>query len=321
MQRWVIGVDLGGTQIRALRTDLAGRKTARAAQLTQAQQGPGAVMARVVEAAREVMAGVPREQILGLGIGAPGPIDSAGVLHDPPNLPGWQGLPLAQELSAGLGLPVFAGNDANLGALAEHRFGAGIGVDHLVYLTVSTGIGGGVISHGRMLTGWRGFAAEVGHQTLLPDGPLCGCGQPGHLEALASGPAIAREARRALEGGRASSIPEHAAGSVTAESVTAAARAGDPLALELLQQAGTYLGLGLVNLIHILEPQRILIGGGVSRAGELLLGPARATVERRLMSPVYRGVEILPAALGEDVGLMGAAALAIQETAAGSSTG
>jgi len=318
MQRWVIGVDLGGTQIRALRTDLAGQKAARAEQLTLAQQGPQAVVSRILETVREVMPGIPREEILGLGIGAPGPIDSAGVVHDPPNLPGWRGVSLVEELAGPLGLPIYAGNDANLGALAEYRFGAGIGVDHLVYLTVGTGIGGGIISHGRMLTGWRGFAAELGHQILDPDGPRCGCGQFGHLEAFASGPAIAREARKALEQGRSSTIPEHADGAVTAESVAAAANAGDPLAIELLRQAGYYLGLGLANLIHILEPQRILIGGGVSRAGELLLGPARETVDQRLMSPVYRGVEILPAALGPDVGLMGAAALVMQE--AGSRT-
>jgi glucokinase len=313
MKRWVIGVDLGGTQIRALRTDLAGEKAARAEQLTLAQQGPQAVVSRILETVREVMAGVPREEILGLGIGAPGPIDSAGVVHDPPNLPGWKGVSLVDELAGPLGLPIYAGNDANLGALAEYRFGAGAGVDHLVYLNVGTGIGGGVISHGRMLTGWRGFAAELGHQTLDPDGPRCGCGQPGHLEAFASGPAIARDARKALEQGRSSTIPEHAKGPVTAKSVAAAAMTGDALALELLHQAGYYLGLGLANLIHILEPQRILIGGGVSLAGELLLEPARQTVDQRLMSTVYRGVEILPAALGPDVGLMGAAALVMQE--------
>jgi glucokinase len=313
MQRWVIGVDLGGTQIRALRTDLSGKKAARAEQLTLAQQGPQAVLSRILETVREVTAGISQEEILGLGIGAPGPIDSAGVVHDPPNLPGWKGVSLVDELAGPLGLPIYAGNDANLGALAEHRFGAGIGVDHLVYLTVGTGIGGGVISHGRMLTGWRGFAAELGHQTLDPDGPLCGCGQPGHLEAFASGPAIAREARKALEQGRSSTIPEHADGAVTAKSVAAAAMAGDALAIELLRQAGYYLGLGLANLIHTLEPQRILIGGGVSLAGELLLEPARQTVDQRLMSPVYRGVEILAAALGPDVGLMGAAALVMQE--------
>lgn len=313
MKRWVIGVDLGGTQIRALRTNLAGEKAARSEQSTRAQEGPRAVLARILETIRIVLEGVAVEEVLGLGIGAPGPIDSAGVLHDPPNLPGWQGLSLIDELAGPLGIPIYTGNDANLGALAEHRFGAGVGTQHLVYLTVGTGIGGGIISHGRMLTGGRGFAAEVGHQTLIPDGPRCGCGQPGHLEALASGPAIAREARQALARGRSSTIPEHGDGQVTAKSVAAAARAGDELGIELLRQAGFYLGLGLVNLIHILEPERILIGGGVSQAGELLLGPARETVEQRLMSPVYRGVEILQAALGADVGLIGAVALVLQQ--------
>src|SRR3989304_4686578 len=127
MKRWVIGVDLGGTQIRALRTDLAGEKAARAEQLTLAQQGPQAVVSRILEPIRVVMADIPTEEILGLGIGAPGPIDSSGVVYDPPNLPGWKGLALVDELSAALGLPVFAGNDGNLGALAEARFGAGIG--------------------------------------------------------------------------------------------------------------------------------------------------------------------------------------------------
>ncbi len=313
MKQWVIGVDLGGTQIRALRADLDGKKVARADQLTLAQEGPQAVLVRIQETVEQVLQGANREEILGIGVGAPGPIDSAGVLHDPPNLPGWKGLSLIDELSGALRLPIYTGNDANLGALAEHRFGAGVGVDNLVYLTIGTGIGGGIISHGRMLTGWHGFAAEVGHQTIEPDGPRCGCGQPGHLEALASGPAIARQARQALESGRSSTIPEHGSGEVTAESVAAAARAGDALAIELLQEAGFYLGLGLVNLIHILEPERVLIGGGVSQAGELLLGPTRETVEQRLMSPVYRGVEILPAALGADVGLFGGVALVLQE--------
>src|SRR3989304_4839017 len=130
------------------------------------------------------------------------------------------------------------GNTANPGAVAEDRFGAGIVVDHLGSLAVGTGLGGGVISHGRMLTGWRGFAAELGHQTLDPDGPLCGCGQPGHLEAFASGPAIARDARMALEQGRSSTIPEHADGAVTAKSVAAAAKAGGALGSELLGPAG-----------------------------------------------------------------------------------
>ena len=253
--------------------------------------------------------------VLAVGVGAPGPIDPSGVLHDPPNLPGWGSISITDRLGEALGIPVYAGNDANLAALGEHRFGAGQGVNDLVYLTVSTGIGGGIISGGRLLTGARGFAAELGHQTLVPEGPICGCGQPGHLEALASGPAIARDAKAALEQGRESIILKHADSfeSITAASVSAAAAEGDELAVELMDQAGFYVGLGLVNVIHIVEPRRILIGGGVSKAGELLLKPVRDTIHQRVMSPIYQSVEVLPAKLGADVGLMGAAALALAE--------
>ncbi len=315
MSTWVIGVDLGGTQIRAVRADRDGQLAARAKQLTHAREGPEPVISRMLQTIGEAMQGVDSAEVAGVGIGVPGPIDPSGALHDPPNLPGWGSISVTERLAEGLGIPVFAGNDANLAALGEHRFGAGRGVNDLVYLTVSTGIGGGIISGGRLITGAHGFAAELGHMTLVPDGPICGCGQPGHLEALASGPAIARDARAALEQGRESIILDEAGSldTVSAASVSAAAAKGDALAIELMESAGFYIGLGLVNVIHILEPQRILIGGGVSEAGELLLKPMRDTIRQRLMSPIYQHVEVLPAALGADVGLMGAVALALTE--------
>lgn len=320
MKRWVIGVDLGGTQIRAIRTDLNAQKQSRAQLQTEPQEGPQAVLQRIFAAIREAMLGVDPKEVLGIGIGAPGPIDQSGRLYDPPNLPGWEGISLTEPIFDQFQIPTFAGNDANLAALGEVRFGAGQGLDHLIFMTVGTGIGGGVISSGKLLLGARGFAAEVGHQTLDPDGPICSCGQPGHLEALASGPAIARRTRERLEAGAVSSIAEYAEAGreITAKSVTDAAQHGDKLALELLQEAGTYIGLGLVNLIHILEPQRILLGGGVSQAGELLLEPIRQTVHDRVMSPIYREVAIRPAALGKDVGLMGAVALVLEESSANS---
>lgn len=319
MKRWVIGVDLGGTQIRAIRTDLNGLKVSRAQLETEARAGPRAVLQRIGDAIREAMQEADPEEVLGIGIGAPGPIDEAGHLHDPPNLPGWNGSSLTKPILDQLHIPTYAGNDANLAALGELRFGSGQGLAHLIYLTVGTGIGGGVISGGELLLGAHGFAAEVGHQTLDPDGPICGCGQPGHLEALASGPAIARRARERLEAGAVSALGEYveAGHGLTAKSVADAAQNGDKLARELLQEAGFYIGLGLVNLIHILEPQRILLGGGVSQAGELLFEPIRQTVRDRVMSPVYRQVEIQPAGLGEDVGPMGAVALVLQESRLG----
>jgi len=310
MHRWVIGVDLGGTLIRAVRTDLDGEKVARSQLPTEAESGSEAVLKRIDTAIEQVMREVEPDEVLGIGIGAPGPIDGDGRIYDPPNLPDWGDFSLTEHILDRFERPAFAGNDANLAALGEHRFGAGQGVDDMVYMTVSTGIGGGIISGGRLLLGARGYAAEVGHQTLIAGGPICGCGQPGHLEALASGPSIVRNAKERLEAGANSSIADFGP-EITGESITEAAKAGDELARNLYKQAGFYIGLGLVNLIHILEPKRVLIGGGVSLAGDLLFEPIRETVHRYVMSPIYREVEILPAALGADVGLMGAVALVL----------
>lgn len=312
MHRWVIGVDLGGTLIRAVRTDLGGEKVARSQLPTEAESGGEAVMERVNTIIEEILREVELDEVLGIGIGAPGPIDADGRIYNPPNLPDWGDFSLTERIFDRFKRPAFAGNDANLAALGEHRFGAGQGVDDMVYMTISTGIGGGIISGGRLLLGARGYAAEVGHQTLVAGGPICGCGQPGHLEALASGPSIARNAKERLEAGTSSIISDYGE-EITSKSIAEAARAGDELAQELFAQAGFYIGLGLVNLIHILEPKRVLIGGGVSLAGDLLFEPIRETVDQQVMSPIYREVEILPAALGADVGLMGAVALVLSD--------
>ncbi len=312
MHRWVIGVDLGGTLIRAVRTDLGGEKVARSQLPTEAESGGEAVMERVNTIIEEILREVELDEVLGIGIGAPGPIDADGRIYNPPNLPDWGDFSLTERIFDRFKRPAFAGNDANLAALGEHRFGAGQGVDDMVYMTISTGIGGGIISGGSLLLGARGYAAEVGHQTLVAGGPICGCGQPGHLEALASGPSIARNAKERLEAGTSSIISDYGE-EITSKSIAEAARAGDELAQELFAQAGFYIGLGLVNLIHILEPKRVLIGGGVSLAGDLLFEPIRETVDQQVMSPIYREVEILPAALGADVGLMGAVALVLSD--------
>jgi glucokinase len=266
-------------------------------------------MDRINSAIEEVMGDVEPDEVLGIGIGAPGPIGKDGRIYDPPNLPDWGDFSLTERIRERFQLPAMAGNDANVAALGEHRFGAGQGVDDLVYITVSTGIGGGIISGGSLLVGARGYAAEVGHQTLVAEGPICGCGQPGHLEALAAGPSLVLKAKERIEAGASSSIPIN--GKITGKAITEAAKAGDELARELFAEAGFYIGLGLVNLIHILEPERVLIGGGVSQAGDLLFDPVRATVRQHVMSPIFREVEILPAALGADVGLMGAVALVL----------
>ncbi len=312
----IVGVDLGGTLIRSVLTDLSGEKIARAQRLTNADQGPEAVIERILYTIEDVFPDDGAEQVIGIGVGVPGPVDPAsGTLYDPPNLPGWEAVTLPPYIGDAFGVPAFISNDANVAALGEYRFGAGQGVQDFVYITVSTGIGSGIISGGRVLNGARGFAGEAGHQTLDPDGPLCGCGQPGHLEAFASGPAIARDARQRLQAGESSVMREmvNSLDEVTAETVGRAATEGDELARQLIARAGFYIGVGLANLIHIVEPKRIAIGGGVSRAGDLLFEPIRETVSDRLWSDVYQGVEIVPAALADDVGLLGAVALALAE--------
>lgn len=316
MSDLIVGVDLGGTLIRAIVTDRQGRKVARLQSPTASGTGTKGVMARLLETVREALAQVDTQRIGGIGVGAPGPVDpTTGILYDPPNIPGWTPASLTDEIATEFGIPAFAGNDANVAALGEYRFGAGRGVSDFIYVTVSTGIGGGIISGGRLVTGARGFAGEVGHQVLDPDGPMCGCGQRGHLEAFAAGPSIARDARQIVASGAETRMLELAesVNDITSKVVAQAASAGDEVALQIMQRAAFYIGLGLANLMHLFEPARIAIGGGVSQAGDVLFKPVREVVSQSLMSDVYEGVEIVPAALKADVGLLGAVALALSE--------
>jgi glucokinase len=315
-----IGVDIGGTSIRAARFSGDNHvPTTKTKIPTQATKGVEAVLQRVEMAIREV-AGDQLEQIAGIGLALPGPLDPhTGVLIEAPNLPGWENLPLQSSMSKRVGRPVFIGNDANLAALGEWKFGAGRGHDDVLYLTVSTGIGGGVISSGRMLVGARGLAAEVGHMLAIPDGPLCGCGQRGHLEAVASGTAIARVARAKLKAGDGSDskIWELAGGdldNITGAVVGAAATAGDEFATRLIAEAGTFIGRTLASLLHAYNPSIVIFGGGVSLVGDIILNPVRAAVRQYAMSEAYwRTCPIVLAALGDDSGLVGAGVLAMEE--------
>jgi glucokinase len=248
-------------------------------------------------------------QVTGVGIVAPGPLDPwRGVIYKAPNLPGWENLPLADRLADLCKLPVRLGNDANLAALGEHRFGAGRGVSHLIYLTVSTGVGGGIIVEEQLLLGARGGAGEPGHMTIDRGDLRCPCGNYGCLEMYASGTAIARRAGEELDAGRTSALG--AAGSrPTSVEVAMAAAAGDPLAVELLEDAARALGVGIVNLLHLFDPRMVILGGGVSRSGDLWWRVVQAEVERRAIPVYLQGLQILPAALGDDAGLYGAAAM------------
>ncbi len=311
----LIAVDLGGTSIRAARFNPSGPPAlAQVKTPTQASEGPEAVVRRIIQAIENVVAAGATD--LRIGIGAPGPLDPRrGIILDAPNLPGWINLPLRDILQERLGFPVAVGNDANLAALAEWRFGTGRGTQDLLYLTISTGIGGGVIIDGRLLIGHSGLAAELGHMTVDPDGPLCSCGHRGHLEALASGPAIARRARDMIEQGCPSGLAERlrAGEPITATAVGEAASSGDALARQVLEEAGEAIGLHLASLAHAFNPEIIVLGGGVMNIGPLVFEPIERSFRSHILHPAYlQDLRLVLATLGDDAGLIGAMVLASQ---------
>jgi glucokinase len=309
----VLGIDIGGTKLAAGIVDAEGKILARGEVPTIAREGLEPVLGRIIGLGRDLLKRAGGETaVRRIGIGCAGPVDiRAGKVFTPPNLPGWIEVPLVQRVEAGLGLPAVLENDANAAALGEFRYGAGRGARSLVYLTVSTGIGGGIILDGKVWHGLKDAAGEAGHMTVCPDGPLCGCGNRGCLEAMASGPSIARRAREAVAGGRATRLRE--VPEPTSADVVRLAKEGDDVAREVWDLAVGYLGIGVAAVITILAPERVVLGGGVTTAGDFLFDPLRAEVRRRVKLVPVESVPILPAALGPDVGILGAAAVAMGE--------
>jgi glucokinase len=307
-----IGIDLGGTQVRAAVVEGA-RVLARAAEPTDAAGGPAAVLGQIERLMEQVLPRSAWSGLAGLGVSAPGPLDTdTGTVLNIPTLPGWDGLPLRDLLAERTGLPVVLENDGIAAAFGEWRHGAGQGLRHLVYVTVSTGIGGGVVVDGRLLHGRRGMAGHVGHLLLDPAGPPCSCGALGCFEAHAAGPALGRAARALAPlhpgSGLAALAPRD---ELTAWHVAEAARREDRLALDLLAEEARHLGLGFTALIHLFSPEAVIMGGGVSDAFDLLEGGIRATIRARAMA-AFREVPVIRAALGGNSGLIGAAALAAE---------
>lgn len=347
----VVGVDLGGTQIRA--AVLQGAEVrARAATLTGQDATPERVLPRIYATMQEALekAGVTLAEIQGIGVAAPGPLNNReGVLYSPPNLPAWKAVPLREILSQQFHCPVFVENDANAAALGEFFFGAGQGSRDMVYLTVSTGIGGGVIANGQILEGSNGTAAELGHITIDWRGERCPCGSIGCLEALASGTAIARQANRLIASGQGtdllafaramaehpSTVPDKKALpgldlstqplkthplstpapepsvelQVTAHTVARAAESGIPCAREIITEAATALGFGLVSILHTFSPEILILGGGVMQMGALIMEPALKVVQEHAMKANMALTRIVTAQLGGNAGLVGAGAL------------
>ena len=307
------GIDLGATKILSVVVSHAGDVLAEDIRPTEGVEGPDAVIANMTASLRQAMASAGIDRLAAVGVDAPGPVDyERGVVTEAPNLPVWHDVPLAPLFSKEFGAPCALENDANASALAEHRWGAGRGSRHMLFLTVSSGVGGGIIVDGALCRGASGAAGEVGHMTINARGPRCGCGRRGCLEMYASGLAIARRARRLVARHPDSLIAMLAREQpLTAKLVQQAAEDGDDGAEELINAAGYDLGIGLGSLINIFNPQMIVIGGSLTKAGDSYLGPAREAAQRESFEQAWQDVRIVVGELGDRSAAMGAAAVAI----------
>lgn len=314
MTQVALAIDLGGTQLRAAMVSSTGSIVSFAAEPTQSTQGPEAIIAQICRLLSEVLQQNPNQSPVGIGIGAPGPLDpQAGVVIAPPTLSGWNNVPLAEIIAQRFALSVRLENDANAAALGEWHFGAGRGAQSMVFVTVSTGIGGGVITDGRILHGRRGLAAEIGHMTITNQGERCFCGAIGCFEAVASGTALGRRANtltQPFDGSMMRALSADA--DVSGRNVVDAARKGDVLALELLDDEAHWLGIGFTNLLHLYSPDVIVMGGGISHGFDLMQEKIVATIRSRAM-PAYRAVPVVTVQLGHQAGLVGAASMVFQK--------
>ena len=315
----ILGIDLGGSKILTAVVNSRGEMLSSDEGITPATEGREAVIQSIVESSHRVLkqANVAISEICAIGIGAAGISNpETGILFTSPHLPGWRDVSLRDIIQEKLGKKTFLTNDANAAALGEFYFGAARGARNFIYITLSTGIGGGIVIDGKIYSGAIGAAGEVGHMTIDDDGPICNCGNRGCWETLASGTALAREARQRIKEGARTSILEYAEGDVekvTAQVIHSAAEHGDSLARELIARTGYYVGVGLANLINIFNPELIVIGGGLSNIGDMLLKPAFKTAGERAYKEAFQAVRFASAELGRNSGVLGAAAFAFQE--------
>ena len=310
-------MDLGGNWMRVALVNEAGDLLWRERQPTRAQEGRQDVLGRIDSLLYQGISQAGERKIAGIGLGLAGPIDpDTGIMYNPPNIPVLDGVSLKSIWEQRVEWPVLVGNDATLAALGEYRYGAGGDARMLVYLTVSTGIGGGVVINGRPMMGAHGMAGELGHMCVDRNGSLDKCGNVGCLEGFASGTAIGDIARRRLTGKSGSIIEDLVSGAldrISAETVFQAADRGDPAAKDIVDEAGRALGAGLVSILHIFNPDVIVIGGGVSQDWEYLRPSVDSYIEAHAMGHIRRlGFKLAVSSLGDDIGLLGAAALVWQ---------
>ncbi|MEV0821547.1 ROK family protein [Nonomuraea rubra] len=305
----VLSLDIGGTKLAAGVVTGDGLIHGWQVTPTRREEGPRPVLTRLFDLGRKAVAEAGVPEVAAVGISCGGPLDTTtGVLECPPHLPGWIDIPIVALATETFGVPAALENDATAAALGEFRYGAGRGTSTMVYLTISTGVGGGSVIGGRLHRGAAGNGGELGHVMVRPGGRKCSCGRRGCLEAYASGTSIAERAREALAAGRPSSLS--AAALPTAEDVSRAAEAGDPLAIEVWDETTWALGTALTDLVNAFEPELVVLGGGVTRSGARLLDPVAAAVARDAMPPAARAARFTLAELGDGVCVVGAGAVA-----------
>jgi glucokinase len=317
MAELLLGIDLGGTAVKSAVVTREREVLAHDSRATEADRGEDhviEVMSASATAALET-AKAELKDVMAAGIGAPGPMDwRTGVVYSPPNLPGWKNVPLAERMRERLHVPCYVDNDANLACYGEFWMGAGQGTENMCVLTLGTGVGGGIVTHGKLLRGIDGTAAEIGHLKVARTGRRCGCGDEGCLEAYASVTGMLRTAWEGIESGRETSLRarcDEEPGRLTGAMVSEEADAGDAFAVEVIRETADWLGMGIAGLINLLNPEKVVLCGGMVQAGPLLLDRIRETARRRAFEVPGRRAEIVTGALGSDSGVIGAAGAAL----------
>ncbi|MCT4621946.1 MAG: ROK family protein [Marinisporobacter sp.] len=312
--RYVIGIDLGGTKISGAVANFKGDIISQYTLPTKAEEGEKAVLERIIKVVEKVIneSNVDKEKIVSIGIGSPGPLDAKeGKIITTANLP-FKDFNIVNPLVEQFHIPAYLDNDANVAAIGEYIFGAGKGTNNMIFITVSTGIGGGAILNGKIYRGNTYNALEIGHMTLDEKGPRCNCGNYGCAEALASGTAIGKIATEQVKKGFKSSLGNY--DQITSYEVFKEAEKGDILAKDVLYKALNYLGICVANMITSFDPELVIIGGGVSKGGSIVFEKVKEVVKTRCLKAMWESTKIVPAALGTDAGVKGAIALAIMES-------
>ena len=310
-KKYVVGVDLGGTKIYTALVDLDGNIIKEKTVETLAHEGEQAVLGRIIDTIDYVTEGTDKNLIKSIGIGSPGPLDvKNGIIIQNSNLP-FKNFAIVKTIRETYDLPTYLDNDANVATLGEFMFGAGKGTENMVFITASTGIGGGAVLNGKLFRGATGNALEVGHMTVSTEGPRCGCGNLGCAEALGSGTAIGKRAKEAVSTNVTTSLKNY--DNVTAKEVFKEAANGDRVAKNILNTSLTYLGIAVANTITNFDPEKVVVGGGVVNGGDIVIDTIRNVVEERCMAAFVENCTIEKAVLGGKAGVLGAAALAITE--------